>query len=222
MRLGTLASFAPHKPSRKACLGSHPPRGWPFERLTYCLCGRLVDGQVFSPGWIRDPGLGQALHLLITQLADFYHTDGVRPVVLFPSKLESKGGVVEIPNFEAGSNWHLDPGGGRGSICGSVFTLARITGLQQLQPSVLVLITPFCISPTELAEQGPGDIPHQLTFVLAVSNTSIIRCPVAQDINVGAWGWGESSPGQLTALTLSIAFCQLFAKRYLKGRMVPL
>lgn len=32
---------------RKACLGSHPPRGWPFERLTYCLCGRLVDGQFF-------------------------------------------------------------------------------------------------------------------------------------------------------------------------------
>lgn len=44
--------------------------------------------------------MGHALHLLITQLADFYHTD----VVLFPSKLESKGGVAEIPNFEAGSN----------------------------------------------------------------------------------------------------------------------
>lgn len=32
---------------RKACLGSHPPRGWPFVSLTCCLCGRLVDGQIF-------------------------------------------------------------------------------------------------------------------------------------------------------------------------------
>lgn len=69
-----------------------------------------------------------------------------------------------------------------------MFTLARVTGLLQLQALVLVLITPFCISPTELAEQGPGDIPQQLTFVLAVSNTSIIRCPVAQDIK--CWGHG--------------------------------
>lgn len=82
----------------------------------------------------------------------------------------------------------MDPGGGRGSICGWVFTLARMTGLLQLQALVLVLITPFCISPTELAEQGPGDIPQQLTFVLAVSNTSIICCPVAQDIK--CWGHG--------------------------------
>lgn len=48
--------------------------------------------------------------------------------------------------------------------------------------------TPFGFRPTGLAEQGPGDIPHHLTFVLAVSNTSIIRCPVAQDIN--CWGVG--------------------------------
>lgn len=142
----------------------------------------------FPLGWIRDPGLGHALHLLITQLADFYHTDRGRPVVLFPSKLESKGGVAEIPNFEAGSNWHLDPGGGRGSICGSVFTLARITGLQPSQPSSWFSSTPFGFRPTGLAEQGPGDIPHHLTFVLAVSNTSTIRCPVAQDIN--CWGVG--------------------------------
>lgn len=108
----------------------------------------------------------------------------------------------------------MDPGGGRGSICGSVFTLARITGLLQLQALVSFLITPSCISPTELAERGPGDIPQQLTFVLTVSNTSIIRRPVAQDIKCwGHWGRRESSPGQLAALTPSVAECQLCAKR---------
>jgi hypothetical protein len=43
----TMAQLHPLNHPRKACLGSHPPRGWPFVRLTCCLCGRLVDGQIF-------------------------------------------------------------------------------------------------------------------------------------------------------------------------------
>ena len=58
-----------------------------------------------------------------------------------------------------------------------VFTLAQITGLKQLRYHHAL-----CISCTELAKWGPRDILHQLTFVLAVSNTSTISCLVAWDI----------------------------------------
>ena len=43
---------------------------------------------------------------------------------------------------------------------------------------------------TELAKWGPRDILHSLTFVLAVSNTSTISCPVAQDIKCRGAGGG--------------------------------
>lgn len=48
----------------------------------------------------------------------------------------------------------------------------------------------LCISCTELATWGPRDILHQLTFVLAVSNTSTMSCLVAWDIKCQKVGVG--------------------------------
>lgn len=46
-------------------------------------------------------------------------------------------------------------------------------------------------SHTQLAKWGPRDILHQLTFVLAVSNTSTISCPIARDFRCWGLGAGE-------------------------------
>lgn len=70
---------------------------WSFDKWPELSLGCImVQGSRFGPRLVTPNYLARE--------TQYYHTDGVEHVVLFPSKLESKGGVVEIQNFEAGSN----------------------------------------------------------------------------------------------------------------------
>lgn len=64
-------------------------------------------------------------------------------------------------------------------------------GSDNRAPTVVVLLShhhALLHRGTEPAKWGPRDILHQLTFVLAVPNTSAISCPIAEDSR--CWGVG--------------------------------
>ena len=70
---------------------------WSFDRWPKFSLGCIIwQGSRFGARLVPPNNLARE--------TQFCHTDGVRHVVHFPSRLESKGGVVEIQNFEAGSN----------------------------------------------------------------------------------------------------------------------
>lgn len=99
----------PAKPGTRSDLsGVLPAQRMAFSEVGLLFVWSFDRWPELSPGCIMVWGYGFGARLVspddLAGETQFYHTDGVRPVVLFPSKLESKGGVVEIQNFEAGSN----------------------------------------------------------------------------------------------------------------------
>lgn len=90
-------------------------------------------------------------------------------------------------------------------------------GSDNRAPTVVVLLShhhALLHRGAEPAKWGPRDILHQLTFVLAVSNTIAISGPIAEDSRCWGWGEGGSLPGQPAALALRKAYHSSFAKEF--------